>query len=116
MTSTAQMTACKELCWSCRTTCQETLTGHCLEMGGPHLAKDHVKLMLDCIQICQTAADFLTRDSSLHAYTCEACAHICEACAESCAAIGTEEMQHCADLCRQCAASCRAMGRMKHAA
>ena len=111
-----KMKECKELCWSCRTECQQTLVHHCLEMGGEHVAKEHVKLMLDCIQICQTAADFMDRESELHAYTCETCARICEACAESCERIDSEEMRKCADTCRQCAESCRDMSGIKKAA
>jgi hypothetical protein len=73
-------------------------------------------LMLDCIQMCQTAADFMDRESALHAYTCEACAAVCDACAESCARINSQPMQKCAEVCRKCAESCRAMGKMKQAA
>src|SRR5687768_12726278 len=84
---------CKELCWSCRTHCRETLVHHCLEKSGEHVEKDHVKLMLDCIQMCQTAADFMDRHSVLHAYTCDTCATVCEACAESCERIASEHMK-----------------------
>jgi len=105
------MKDCKELCWMCRTLCQETLIQHCLEMGGKHLEKEHIKLMLDCIDICQTAADFIDRESALHAHTCAACANVCEACAESCEKIGSDQMRKCAEICRKCAASCRQMGK-----
>jgi hypothetical protein len=108
--------ACKELCWECRTECQDTLATHCLQKGGEHVAPEHVKLMLDCIQICQTAADFMGRQSSLHAYTCEACAAVCEACAQSCRKLEGEQMKHCAETCSRCAESCREMSRMKRAA
>lgn len=77
---------------------------------------EHVKLMADCIQACQTAADFMVRNSQLHAATCAACADVCEACARSCEKIGGEEMKRCAELCRKCAKSCREMGKMKEAA
>lgn len=100
---------CKELCRTCQITCQETLTGHCLEMGGEHVEKEHVKLMLDCIDICGTAAGFMDRGSSYHSYVCGACAEICEACADSCAALEGDTMKACADICRQCAAACSAM-------
>src|SRR5688572_22077379 len=61
---------CIELCWSCRDTCQSMLFNHCLAKGGPHVAPDHVRLMTDCIQICQTSADFMTRNSALHSHIC----------------------------------------------
>ena len=109
-------TDCKQLCWECRTECQETLTAHCLEMGGDHVAPEHVKLMLDCIEICQTAADFMVRKSSLHPYICQACAVVCEACAQTCEEFEEEKMKHCAETCRRCAESCREMSLMKKAA
>lgn len=98
-----------EICWNCRHECQTTLFNHCLPMGGEHVAEDHVKIMMDCIQICQTAADFMTRGSGLHAEVCAACAEICDACADSCEEIGGQEMERCADICRQCADACREM-------
>lgn len=113
-----EMRDCIALCWQCRALCQETLFSHCLEMGGEHVAPNHVKLMADCIQACQVAADFMTRDSALHVSTCAACADICEACAKSCDAIDSKEMKQCAEFCRQCAKSCRDMSKdgMKKAA
>ncbi len=108
--------SCIELCWTCRNECNETLFNHCLEEGGKHVAPEHVRLMSDCIQICQTAADFMTRQSPMHEATCAACADICEACAKSCEAIGGEQMKRCADVCRKCSKSCRDVGQMKKAA
>lgn len=110
------MAAAIENCWECRSTCQKTLVDHCLTMGGAHVEKDHVKSMLDCIQACQTSADFMTRGSALHKKMCETCAAVCDACADSCDAIGTAEMKACADACRKCAATCREMSGMAKAA
>lgn len=104
------MQECITNCWECRTECLKTLYRHCLEQGGKHSARDHVRIMSDCIEICQTAADFMVRESPLHTFICEACAAVCEACAESCAEIGGEEMEKCAEACQRCAASCRQMG------
>lgn len=85
-------------------------------MGGKHAEAEHVKLMLDCIQACQTAADFMTRGSRFSAAQCIACAEVCEACAKSCDSIGGEEMKNCAEICRRCAKSCRDLSQMKKAA
>lgn len=107
---------CIDACWQARHQCQKTLFEHCLKMGGAHKAAAHVELMVSCIQICQTAADFMTRSSPLHTSVCAACANVCEACADSCEAITNDkgetdpEMQRCADLCRVCANACRTMG------
>jgi hypothetical protein len=101
---------CIQLCWSCRDSCQSTLFTYCIEKGGHHVQAAHVRLMADCIQICQTSADFMTRNSQLHAVTCAACATVCEACARSCETMGDDaEMRACAQICRDCAQSCREM-------
>ncbi|MDE3060799.1 MAG: four-helix bundle copper-binding protein [Pseudomonadota bacterium] len=107
---------CVRLCWECRHLCQETLFQHCLPTGGAHAGEYHVRIMVDCIQICQAAADFMTRNSPLHTSVCAACADVCEACARSCDDIGDEVMQRCAEACRACAQSCREMGRKREAA
>lgn len=101
---------CMKLCWDCRHECQTMLFTHCLNEGEKHTEPEHVRLMMDCIEICQTSADFMARESDLHNYVCAACAEICEACAKSCEEIGDEKMRKCAELCRKCAQSCRAMG------
>lgn len=115
-TNTDFMKACIEKCWECRAECQDVLFNHCLEEGGKHAEAAHVKLMTDCIQICQLSADFMVRNSAMHMATCAACADICDACAVSCEAIGGEEMKNCAKLCRECATSCRSMSQVKKAA
>lgn len=107
---------CIQLCQECQQVCQETFFEHCLSMGGKHVEKEHAKLMADCIEACQTAANFMQRGSRFHSSECAACAEICDACAESCGRIGGEEMARCADICRRCAQSCRDMGNMRKAA
>ena len=111
----AEMQKCIENCTNCHRTCLETIT-HCLGMGGPHAAPDHIKLMQDCVQICQTSADFMIRGSQFHARTCGVCAEICEACADDCERLAKQDndarMQACADMCRKCAATCREMSKM----
>lgn len=100
-----------KLIWDCRTACMKTLYNHCVMEGGEHVEPAHVKIMTDCIQICQAAADFMTRGSDAQKSVCAACAEICEACAKSCEAIDDDEMKSCADICRRCAESCREMSR-----
>lgn len=107
---------CIQICWDCRTECLESLYDHCLPTGGKHAETEHVKLMADCIQACQTAADFMLRNSRLHTSECAACADVCEACADSCERLGDAKMKRCAEICRRCAQSCREMGKMKKAA
>lgn len=107
--------ACIRLCWTARHICQKTLAEHCLPAGGKHAAPAHVLAMTDCIELCQVAADFMTRGSPMHTSVCAAAAMIADACADSCEALQPHdispdgEMQRCADACRACAIACREM-------
>jgi len=109
---TAEMEQCIQNCQDCHRVCLETIA-HCLQMGGPHADPGHIKLMQDCVQICQTSADFMIRGSKFHSRTCDVCAEVCESCAQDCERLAKQDndsvMQKCADMCRKCAASCRAM-------
>lgn len=103
------MQQCIQNCTDCHRVCLET-EAHCLQVGGKHAGPTHVRLLLDCAQICATSADFMIRGSDLHARTCAACAEVCERCAESCEGAGDDEvMRRCAEACRRCAESCRQM-------
>lgn len=102
-----KMHHCISECWQCRANCQDALFNHCLIIGYEHLAEKHVKIMTDCIEICQLAADFMTRNSSIYQLICKTCAEICDACAQSCEEIGDECMTKCAQICRSCAETCR---------
>ena len=103
------MQECIDNCLNCHRVCLETFAQHCLKMGGAHVAQRHARLMLDCIQICQTCADFMIRGSELHYLTCGVCAEICQRCADDCGRFDDAEMRRCADTCSQCAQTCRAM-------
>jgi hypothetical protein len=107
---TQEMQACINNCQQCHASCVQTLN-HCLQMGGKHAEYNHVRLLQDCIQICQTSADFMLRTSPLHTYTCSVCAEVCERCADDCSRLGANDqmMRQCAELCRTCAQSCRKM-------
>lgn len=107
---------CIRQCWDCRHICQTTLYTHCLVIGGVHMEEVHVKAMIDCIDICQLAADVMTRRSGLVPSICQLCAEACEICAKSCERIGDESMLACAKACQACAKSCREHSRMPMAA
>lgn len=102
---------CIKLCWDTRHHVQTTLSEYCLKKGGAHASGSHVELMTDVVEICQVAADFMTRSSPMHTATCSAAAVICDACAESCEAFTKDrEMLHCAEILRACAQACRTTG------
>ena len=98
----AEMRHCIEVCAECHRVCVETLA-QCLQHGGKHAEAAHVRLMLDCAEICQTSADFMMRGSDLHTRTCGVCAEVCERCAQDCASFGEEFVKRCADACRRMA-------------
>lgn len=104
-----EMRRCIEICMACHSACED-LVKHCLEMGHEHAAPEHIRLLTDCAQICQTSADFMLRDSDQHMLICGVCAEICEACADDCDRFQDDQkMQQCAEVCRRCAESCRKM-------
>jgi hypothetical protein len=111
---TGEMRHCAEVCHRCHTVCLETIS-HCLHLGGDHADPHHIRLMMDCVQICRTSEDFLLRGSDLHAHTCRACAVICDRCAQDCDRLaraggdGADMMRSCAEECRRCAQSCQRM-------
>ena len=102
-----QMQQCIRECLQCYQTCLHEAMNHCLETGGKHVKPTHFRLMINCAEICRTAADFMLSSSSVHQRVCAACAEVCEACAQSCAQVG--EMDECMKACRRCAESCRRM-------
>jgi len=82
-------------------------------MGGEHAEAGHIRLLLDCAEICQTSANFMLRMSELHGQTCDVCADVCGRCAEDCERFGDDQMmQQCAAACRSCAESCHEMAEM----
>jgi hypothetical protein len=104
------MQQCIDNCLTSHRLCTEMVT-HCLSLGGEHASVEHIRLLLDCADICATSAHFMLRGSELHVLTCYVCAEVCERCAADCERIGPndEHMQACAAACRRCAESCRAM-------
>ena len=105
----AEMRRCIEDCSDCHNICVET-AAHCLELGGKHAEAAHVRLLLDCAEICLTSANYMLRGSELHVRTCAVCAEVCDRCADSCEKFGDDAlMKQCAEICRRCAESCRKM-------
>ncbi len=101
---------CIAACIECGTMCLATVP-HCLGMAGAHAEADHIGLLLDCADICQTSANFMVRRSELHARTCGVCAEICADCAADCERLAGDDaqMEACGQACRRCADTCRRM-------
>lgn len=104
-----QLRECIQVCNDCHDICEETIL-HCLETGGEHAKRNHIRIMLDCAEICHTSAEFMVRRSDFHGQVCGACADVCESCAEECERFDNDPMmQRCAQACRTCAESCSEM-------
>ena len=105
-----EMQECIDECMRCHAVCIQTMT-HGLELGGKHADPAHIRLLLDCAEICQTSANFMLRGSERHQLTCRVCADICRACAEDCERMagGDQMMKQCAEECRRCQQTCERM-------
>lgn len=105
----SEMKDCIENCQTCHDVCLEAVE-HCLQKGGKHASAEHIRLLLDCAEICQTSSNYMLRGSDLHSETCRTCAIICERCAKSCEEMADDKMmRECAEICRTCAESCHEM-------
>lgn len=90
----------------CARVCNETLS-YCLQQSGDHVKAEHLKAMIDCIDVCTVTARLHERESPLHQKAMELCAQACKTCEESCEEFKDDEtMQLCADTCRQCYEHC----------
>jgi len=106
---TQEMQRCIAICLECHEICLGTVP-HCLEKGGQHAEAAHIRLLLDCAEICQTSANFMIRGSELHTETCRGCSEVCLRCAEDCHRLGSDpKMQECAEVCDRCAEACAQM-------
>jgi hypothetical protein len=98
-----------EACQECYRICL-AMVNHCQAQGGALAEPKQIRLLLDCAEICQTAAEFLPRGSELHHTICNACAVVCLKCAAACEEfIDDKLMQACAVACRRAAAVCQAL-------
>lgn len=113
----SDLRTCIENCLKCHSICMETVN-HCLQKGEEHANADHIKILLDCAQICQTSADFMLRTSALHPDICAICEEACKRCADNCKKIGNDDdlMMRCAEICRKCAESCGQMAKHRKVA
>jgi hypothetical protein len=104
-----EMETCIRNCTATHQTCLRTVQ-HCVRMGGMHADPEHIRVMMDCAEICQASANFMINGSGFHPKLCGICAQICQACEENCRTYGDDELMiACAEACRQCAESCQKM-------
>ena len=105
-----EMQKCIQLCRDCHAMCTQTIA-HCLKLGGRHAAPDHIRVFVDCAQMCATAADYMVRESPFHVRICRICSDLCKQCGKDCEQVaGDDQMiKQCIEMCRKCAESCERM-------
>lgn len=108
-----QMDECIQNCLDCFRTCLATVP-HCLNLGGVHAGQDHITMLMECAEVCQTSARLMLIESALHTDQCGVCAKACQRCADDCQSMaeGDEQMTACAEVCRRCAKTCSDMASM----
>jgi hypothetical protein len=101
---------CIDQCSKCRDVCSETLAWS-IRQGGALADGEHLRQLLDCIQMCTLTHDFMLRQSPHHAAACGLCAEVCRACVETCERVGSddEQIRRCIEACRRCTETCSAM-------
>ena len=104
-TSIYSVEQCAELCLRCYGACVRTAVDQSLKQSGSDERKRCLRLMINCADICKTAADFILSSSDLYEKVCAVCAEVCDACAKRCEEMGG--MDDCTQACRTCAHSCR---------
>lgn len=105
-----EMQKCIHLCRDCHAMCTQTIA-HCLKLGGRHAAPDHIRLFVDCAQMCATTADYMLRESPFHDRICRLCSELCKQCGKDCEQVaGDDQMvMQCIEMCQKCAGSCERM-------
>ena len=97
----------RSLLHECHQICTETVQ-YCREQGGKHAEATHIRLLLDCAELCQTGEDLLGRGSEQFSTYSAALADVCERCAQDCKRFGDDnQMRACAEVCQRCADACR---------
>lgn len=103
-----QVRACIKATSECYTVCTETLS-YSLDGGGHLFDQQHLRLLIDCCEVCQTTQNTLLRSSEVGTMMSAVCAEACEKAAESCRRVdgSDEQLIACAEVCDHTADCCR---------
>ena len=100
-------------CYSCAAICDRCAIA-CFARDDPLTMARCIGLVMDCAQLCRSAAMMMSRGSEFVDAVCEACAEVCAACASECAGHDVKHCHLCAEACARCARMCRAVARRAH--
>ena len=101
---------CVEACCDAMNWCNEAYL-HCSRLvakGNAENAKA-MALLLDCGEVCGTAAKLVARMSPLTVQLCRTCLEGCELCVAECSKLDGQTMKDAVKSLRACGESCRAM-------
>ena len=103
-----QVRACIDAASDCYTACTETLT-YSLDSGSEVFDQRHLRLLIDCCEVCQTTQNILLRASELSVMLSAVCAEACEKVAAHCRYLDSsdEQLAACAEVCDHTADCCR---------
>jgi len=103
-----ELQQCIQDCLNCHDACMQTAR-NCKQAGGDHAKPEHISMLQDCAEMCQTAAHFMQHNSPLYGYVTQACAQVTTHCATECEQKGDTD---CANACRTAAWSCDQVTKM----
>ncbi|NIP81500.1 MAG: hypothetical protein GWM90_20710 [Gemmatimonadetes bacterium] len=103
-----EMARCIDECTRTHQVCL-TASGHALRHGGAENTAHVIRVLSDCVEICQTAANFMLRGSPNHRQVCSVSARICREVAEECSVFDDEVMRQVVEVTTACAETCEAM-------
>lgn len=95
---------CIDALQACYAVCMRSVSYGYVKESGP-LQEEHVRLMIDCAEMCQTAANFLIRESDHYLRICREAAEICKDLVSSCE--GVDGMEGILSICDECVSACR---------
>ncbi|OBR96967.1 MULTISPECIES: four-helix bundle copper-binding protein [Clostridium] len=111
MAPNAQYQSCIDSCNKCMQLCEECFR-MCLSEPDVKAREHCIVDLVDCAEICRTAATTMARRGYHVNDICNLCATTCDECASECSKFNDEHCRMCADACRQCADECRRMRTM----
>lgn len=94
----ATLAECAAACNNCSTAC--------LDEKDPKMMANCIKLDMDCAQICEVTAAFISRGSAHAKHLMKECAEICKQCADECSKHDHDHCRICAEACKKCAEAC----------
>lgn len=108
-TKTDKYQDCILSCNKCAQACYECFDA-CLHEQDVAKRTDCMHSLVECAQMCQTAAATMAMSGKFARENCMLCAKVCEECSRHCEMHNDEHCQICAEVCRDCAKECQKMG------